>query len=110
MVKKLLLGITTACIVIGSIASICFAGYYWYGEGINTVYNGAYESEQAWVDIESQNENFWVKVYVKKNNTLYGFKRTALYAGERDECFSLTVPGTGGECYWYLESMTGYGK
>ena len=107
MIKKTIVAISAACIIIGSIASMCLAGQYYYGEGVIQVYNG----ERAWVDFGADNNNDWyVKVYVKKNNVLYGYKRTAVYRNCREVCYSLTVPGSDGVCEWDKEIKTGYGK
>ncbi len=64
MFKRIVVALTVVCVVIGAIASKCFA-YYIYDSGVERVYNGSYWTEQAGVDFEADlYHDYYVKVYV----------------------------------------------
>ena len=110
MLKKLIVTITIACIVVGSMSTLALA-YYYHGYGIDPVYNGSYWGERAWLGFEADSTyNYIVKMYVKKNNNRYGYKPTTVYKDETETCYSLFVAGSGGEADWDIERKTGYGK
>ncbi len=110
MLKKLIVTITIACIVIGSMSSLALA-YYYHGYGIEPIHNGSCWGERAWLGFEADSEhNYTVSMYVKKNNNRYGYKATTVYKGDTVTCHSLFVAGSGGEADWDVEIKYGFGK
>lgn len=110
MFKKAIVTISIACIIIGSISVLAFA-YTTHEHGINRVYNGSYWGDQAWLNFEADSTyDYYVKMYVKKGTTRYGYNRTPVYKGNTHTCYSLFVAGSGGKEDWDIEIKTGYGK
>lgn len=99
MLKKVLVTASISCVVIASIASVCSAGVT--DHGITHGFNGTYGYDQAWVDFTStDNHDYYVKVYVKKNGTRYGYRRTTVSSGHSATCCSENVQGSGGKEDW----------
>lgn len=110
MLKKFIVTITIACIVVGSMSTLALA-YYFHGYGIDPVYNGSYWGERSWLGFEADSTyNYNVKMYVKKNNNRQGYHLNTVYKNETEICHSLFVAGSGGEADWDIEIKTGYGK
>ena len=110
MLKRIIVTISIACIIIGSMSMLALA-YTFHGYGIDPVYNGSYWGERAWLGFEADSTyNYTVKMYVKKNNNRQGYHPTTVYKNETEICHSLFVAGSGGEADWDIEIKTGYGK
>ena len=103
MFKRMIVVLSVISVVIGVIATECFA-YYINDSGVKRVYNGSYWTEQAWVESEADYyHDYYLKVYVKRNGVHYGNKRTTVFAGEGDKYYSYASQGTGGTAGWTVQ-------
>lgn len=98
-----------ACVIVCSMAIMCSA-YTVHDKGVIHAYNGTYWYDKAWVDFSAGSEyNYYVKVFVKKNNVRYGYNRTTVLKNHRSTCYSLAEAGSGGTCDWTKEVKSGVG-
>ncbi len=105
MFKRIVVALTVVCVVIGAIATECFA-YNIYDSGVKRVYNGSYWTEQAWVEFEADYyHDYYLNVYVKRNGVHYGNKRNTVLAGEGDRYYSYASQGTGGTANYYIQTI-----
>ena len=103
MFKRMIVVLSVISVVIGVIATECFA-YYINDSGVKRVYNGSYWTEQAWVEFKADNyHDYYLTVYVKRNGVRYGNKRTTVLAGKGDKYCSYASQGSGGTAGWTVQ-------
>lgn len=71
MIKKAIVILSTMCVIIASYFSMCLA-YSISAQGVYVTHNGSTTYEQGWIDFEGDSLDYYVKVYLVKNNNHYG--------------------------------------
>lgn len=71
MIKKVIVVLSTMCVIIATSFAMCLA-YTVPQSGVHISHNGSTTYEQGWIDFEGDSLNYYVKVYLVKNNTHYG--------------------------------------
>ena len=99
MIKKTFVVLTVVCVIILSLSSVCFADEPSFGcRGVNHGYNGSYWFDQGWINVHGDTseleEDYYIYVWVVRNNQMLGIRRTTVLAEQYSTCYSDQVQGS----------------
>ena len=101
MIKKTLAILSVICVAVASLSSVCFADEPSFGcRGVSHGYNGSYWYDQGWINVHGDTseyeEDYYIYVWVIRNEDVLGLKRTTVLAEQYSTCYSYQVQGSDG--------------
>ena len=94
MIKKAIVILSTMCVIIASYFSMCLA-YSISAQGVYVTHNGSTTYEQGWIDFEGDSLDYYVTVYLVKNNTHYGTRWNSVSSYQNRRLYSDSVQISG---------------
>lgn len=87
MIKKIIVILSTMCVIIASNFATCLA-YETPQSGVYITHDGSTTYEQGWIDFEGDSLDYYMVVYLVKNTNHYGSRWNELDKNENVRLFS----------------------